>query len=760
MRLKITRNEYDDVYLAKSDGTTILNHSKKIELLSSKLGSSNDKTLIDAIKYGSLLHDIGKLTTTFQSYIKNNIRHEDFKLKYLHNEIGWAYLVNRLSFNLDKNQKYENDELKKLVLDVVYWHHGIKNKLGEYSNFDILETIDKESIQRMDDFLISIVGVENFDSECNDHYMTNKYFQPKDNIKNFLVDNSKHMYVRSVLIAADRMSTVNNIDIDKYLDLSQTIEDINGLKFDINNNIDQSRFNKQKEIVDNISSDMITNIMNAPTGFGKTILGLLYGIKQGKTIMWICPENTIARSAYDSIINELENIGINLSVELLLSGEIENSNSNNVDLYGSDIIVTNIDNYLTPSINSSVLNKFYLINNATVIFDEYHILALSEDPLMALFNLMVFTRNNITKSKTLLLSATPLPIHMDWECISGGKVTYLPNKKSHFPAIHDKKYNVKTKESDKFIIPEKNTSSLVIINSIKNSQDTMQSNCDIFERLIHSKYVDERKKDNFYFLLEKYGKNIGFIKNKSNIIGNNIIQASLDVSFNNIYESVLSPLSTLQRVGRCNRYGEVDDSDIYITKIKENQSEEFTINILFDKNLKNMWFNEMKKLNNSEITLDGLYDIYNKFIFEDYEMNIINLIKKKFNKSVEKLVNIYPKKYNSKTKDYQIKKSNSNVLRSSGFQIYITVKDENNNYINPITHEIYNNDYDKTFNEKGDIRYKILKEIKNIVNDERFDFKYSKNKTLQNIREDAQYSNTPYIVPNMIYNTELGLMKK
>jgi len=751
--------EYIDDQWAKSDGTKLLSHSKNIESISSKLGKSNDELLVNAVKYASLLHDIGKLDTSFQSFIKNN-EDDNFKVDYLHNEIGWAYLTNKLNFNL---MDYHNDELKMLVLDAVYWHHGIKNKLGESSNVDIMECVDDESIKRMDDFLELIVGIDNFDAKSDNHYYTNKYFYLNDNANTFLPNNSKFMYVRSVLTASDRMSTSEINDIDKYLELSDTTININDLIFDIENNVNQSRFNKQKEIINNITPDMITNIMNAPTGFGKTILGLLYGIKEGKTIMWICPENAIARSAYNSIINELKNIGINLSVELLLSGEIKDSNSNNTNLYGSDIIVTNIDNYLIPSINNSVLNKLYLINNATVIFDEYHILALSEDPLMALFNLMVFTRNNITKSKTLLLSATPLPVDKHWKSISGGKISYLPEKNGHFPAIHNKKFKIITLHKKGFILPEKNTASLVIINSIKNSQDIMQSEDDLFERLIHSNFTDERKKENFIFLLENYGKDSDLSNKKPNIVGTNIIQASLDVSFDNLIESALSPLSTVQRTGRLNRFGYVDNAILYIINVLENKSEKFTIDILFDKRLKDKWFDEMIKLNNTWITLDNLYNVYNKFIFVDCEKDITNLILKKFKKSIEKLVDIYPRKFNIKSnKDNLIKKANTNVLRCSGFQIFITVKDENNNYIDPITHEIYNNDYDKTFNEKGkgDIRNLILKEMKNMSDDVRFDYKNIKNKSLQNIREDAQNSNTPYIVPNMIYNTELGLMKK
>jgi CRISPR/Cas system-associated endonuclease/helicase Cas3 len=41
--------------------------------------------------------------------------------------------------------------------------------------------------------------------------------------------------------------------------------------------------------------------------------------------------------------------------------------------------------------------------------------------------------------------------------------------------------------------------------------------------------------------------------NKPNIVGTHILKASLDISFNDLYEDILSPQSTLQRIGRCDR---------------------------------------------------------------------------------------------------------------------------------------------------------------------------------------------------------------
>jgi CRISPR/Cas system-associated endonuclease/helicase Cas3 len=44
-------------------------------------------------------------------------------------------------------------------------------------------------------------------------------------------------------------------------------------------------------------------------------------------------------------------------------------------------------------------------------------------------------------------------------------------------------------------------------------------------------------------------------------------KASLDISFNDLYEDILSPQSTLQRIGRCDRFGNcIGESVINIIK--------------------------------------------------------------------------------------------------------------------------------------------------------------------------------------------------
>ena len=89
-----------------------------------------------------------------------------------------------------------------------------------------------------------------------------------------------------------------------------------------------------------------TTQVNAPAGFGKTILGLLWAFNSNKKIIWVCPRNTVAESVYRSITEELKFFNIDfLSTELFLSGEVKKNNILFEGDFKSDIIVTNIDNF-------------------------------------------------------------------------------------------------------------------------------------------------------------------------------------------------------------------------------------------------------------------------------------------------------------------------------------------------------------------------------------------------------------------------------
>jgi CRISPR-associated endonuclease Cas3-HD len=742
--------------LAKSTGLKLDTHSSIINEVSSLLLNNmvaDDNFLVkysETIKLSSLLHDIGKLTEKFQDFLNGKIKKPN--LKFRHNEIGWAFLSKYLSYEIQN---------RDIILNIVYWHHGISNVVGKNTDTEILNSICDTSINNMLTYLISIVGENNInqDVEFLDSALA-PLFYPSTNRQTL----PELQLCRSIVITSDRIgSNLNSVDevcvdlIEKYF---QTINPINlGVtKFD-----GSVRFEKQKEIVQQTNN---TTIIKAPAGFGKTIMGIMWGLKYNKKTIWVTPRNTIAESLYLSITEDCNNLNINPSIQLILSNEIKKTNNQDLKMFESDIIITNIDNFLAPSFKNDIMDSSSLLLGANVIFDEYHEL-ISDAPFMGLFVNIMRIRHRLTKTNTLLLSATPIEAEFLWDTMSV-KTNILPNKETHYPAVHNKPYKLNTITHRPNITP--NTSSLVIKNTIKSAQQEKTNSH--YSLLLHSDFTDDKKESDFNQLINQYGKKSIISDKKENVIGTHIIQASLDISFNHLYENVLSPQSTIQRIGRCDRFGN-SIGETSITIVKEinqdressrlNKSEIKIKDILYNRNLSDNWFDYISEFKNRNLTLDELYVIFNKFNQENSN-TIKQYVKAKYDNSIVFLSRIYPVKFDKKSES-DVLTAGANKLRSVNSELFFIVKHQTKDeWVGPFTKEIFGN-IDEMFNEEPNVLNRMKKTMKSLrdKNDERFSFNDiidNKYITIDGVRRSAKKSNTPYIVYDREYNDELGIILK
>jgi CRISPR-associated endonuclease Cas3-HD len=741
---------------AKSNGLSLENHSNivsKISTIFANKTMSNDFFLRyeNVIKYSSQLHDIGKLTKKFQEFLIS--KRKSPNLKFRHNEIGWAFLSKYLSNEF---------EYKDFILNIVYWHHGISNKVNSHTDTEILNSLDDTSIKNMLSYLTKCVGdkninqdIEFIDSVNSPSFYPNTSGRDKEVLPVLIL-------LRSVVITSDRIGSgfidsndVTESVIDEYFNLKNEVE-ITNTKFD-----NTPRFELQKNIVDLCDK---TTLIKAPAGFGKTITGLMWSLKNKRKVLWVTPRNTVAKSVYHSIIEECNNLNINPSVQLVLTGEIVQSNRVDEKMYDSDIIVTNIDNFLAPSFKNDVMDSSCLLFGTTVIFDEYHEL-ITDVALNALFINVMRGRHRLTTSKTLLLSATPIDCEFLWDSIDN-KTKILPNTESHYPAIHDKEYILHVVDEKPTI--QANTNSLVTKNTIKSAQS--EKRIGEYELLLHNEFLSEKKDYDLIKLLNDYGKNSIVSDNKPNVLGTHMIQASLDFSCKNVYEDVLSPQSTMQRIGRCNRFGNYGgQSLIHIIKEKYNgengneiKGERMIKNILYTNNLSDSWFDFLLPYNEQSLTLNQLYIIFNDFS-RQYSSQIRSYVKSKFDESNLHLNKIYPIKIKIKKSKEGPLTAGSNKLRcTNNTEIFITLPDQNGKWVGPLNKKILN-DFDIEFRENPNTLNRMIKTMKNLKDDNRFEYndfldnKYSQ--TIDEVRRMAKKSNTPYIVYDRYYDDELGVVK-
>jgi len=452
--------------LAKSDDKITLNsHNEDVLKYATemcKILGLNDR-ITKTIKAAVLLHDIGKIRTDFQ-----NILHDITTISHVYHHLdGWAALKSMLVDSPENN----------LILSTIYWHHSKPEMKGNPSflcNADeILNLMSEADISLMKDYSIWVLkkhGINLVFRSPDDIPDLKTEFAPQYYVKG---DNTLPLLCRSVLITADRLSS--EFQNNPKCDFQEVLKNLDYREFwDIQiPNGTNLRFDSQQRVVNDIMNSN-TVIVKAPAGYGKTFLGIQWIAKHEKKAIWVAPRNIVAETLYNGIIGDLKLANLsNVSVELILSSKRIKCNKENVGEFNADIIVTNIDNFLFPTVRNDVGDRQFSICSRLVIFDEYHELV-QEHALFYGFVNLVKLRHKHTNSKTLLLSATPISIESNWDF--GDKQTLVyPNKDEHLPAVHNKKYSLNIiSGSFNEIVAEINKrnikNSILFVNSISNSQ--------------------------------------------------------------------------------------------------------------------------------------------------------------------------------------------------------------------------------------------------------------------------------------------------
>lgn len=758
----LDRHNMKKIYAKSYSDVLLIDHSRNVKNVATYIFNllpdviKSNQEWLKIIELSALLHDIGKCSSDFQKKLKNpNSKSTN---KFRHNEIGWAFCYRYLSVS---------KEQLGLIIHNIYWHHGISNDMGKYSVDDILSTLPDIDIITMKDILIDLLDETYLLTEPRDENETIEtktpqfYYKPTE-----LMGNSERLMInRIILIASDQLQS-------KFE--SRTITSIED---EINNII------KKKKIIDTSSCPQIydidrhnfnidvakncsqTTIINGPGGMGKTDIGVHWNSLSDRQFMIVCPMNLVAQSVYNNAVSIKNNYNLDIDVQLFLTGEVVKSTLENQTAFNSNINVTNIDNFERPQIDDKSDNhveRMLMLLFADIQFDEYHELIM-DSALFHLFVIIMKMRHNYTDSRTLLTSATPTPVNHLWDSIVC-QTKILPETGKHYPAPHNKKFKLSVVDGIPNIEDIQQNNSLIIFNSIKESQQ--HKNKFNVDQLIHSGFQRSDIDKKLDYIYENYGKKSERSLNKPNLIGARMVQTSIDMSFTCLAESVCSPQDSLQRIPRINRWGDYENTicELKFFRANESRSECKVKEAVYDISLSDKWFEELLKYDGQFLTLDEMNVIYNNFN-EIYVKEIKQLIRKRHTESSDALVKIYPVRFNDTKKKDRVIVAGSNKLRTSGNELMITAKIYGERkYCDPICQKIYNS-IGKDFNEDPFIRNKIIKTYKDFekTNDDRFDFRTildnEKRITIDELRRHGIKSTTPYPRYDVSYHRDYGLIK-
>lgn len=792
----------EGIILAKSDGTTLVDHSKAVTNFANflfdsiidskaKFSDSNDitiKELRDELIACAAMHDIGKCSKSFQEFIKNerngNKTYDDGLEKndklITHNVIGWAYLDNYTDFG---------EEVKSAVLH----HHVVLDYMFDLTAKQIIgEREIKDSLNAMHEFFDEMAAYckEAFDVEIkrtdkkksntivNNVFIYNDFSGDDDDLLDDLDDNAKYILLRSIIIFADRAvsghpeSTKDFIDYDED-SMGRLLHKMISKPSLPDDNVSELK-NKSGEFVYNqerlkTQNDLLTDILkqnnsivSASAGFGKTLVGLRWILANKSKTLWVVPRNVIANGTYQSLKSELETMQMEneVSIALLLHSEYIEGDEK------ADIIVTNIDNFLSPMVKNNQSHKLIQEIGGNVIFDEYHEF-MSDCPLYSAFIGLLYTRTMFTKTKTLLLSATPL--RFDKAFGMDNNIAFLKAA----PFNGDMKVNVKVQEMENVTDLKADwEDTFIFTNTVRQAQNIyshLNKNSDNI--LMHARFPKQRRIDIENNVYNRHGKD-SVIAERNTVVSTNILGVGIDASAKSSYDFAVSPEDTIQRgCGRTGRFAEKGyngEINYTLCVLTDDKATKNFITRTYNSSLNEEWIKVIKAFDGKTITKNDLYDAYYKF-YEDNKKGAIEMFRRFFNESAGKLKDMRP--YSSKKKKVKSSEDEEKLMdglsyRGVNSSIYVVANYKGKEELcEPI---ILDRNFIGKFETEGSARKERFKKFRSLVrktNDDKrikafekmFGFKYYGNMEDNDAFRLALRKDTPLFLSYAEYDDILGL---
>ena len=585
--------------LAKSDGTSIIEHSIKCSRIARELAEKVFKgkereRLILGCTIAAMFHDVGKATVEFQEHIGGNTK----ECLPQHNYTS-AYFVETMT-NLNGVLAEERCEtpLYNAIISSIAHSHPLYEECNDYSVIGKIEEnpqtqSTKEVIETLCNELAPYIHVNysvNDDNRFEIIYYDDK---KKTNYNPYL------LCIQNVVKYADILASSN--ETISFPDLAC---DTN-IPFIKPNGYEEARFNMQLDVADEILKYNICSF-ESYTGFGKTLVGIMYAIRNGRKTYWVCPRNTIAKGIYKNVTEELVKLNLDdkISVGLLLEGEFKEGNET------SDIIVTNIDNFSAPQYLTRANYRTYDLLYSTCIMDEHHEFLTNNCALLANYDNIMRCRM-MTNSKTLLISATPIDYMVNPYVDDKEKACIVRQSNK----IAQRKFKVSFKEPA--YVP-KNT--LYSLFSVKECQRLYRElNAD---HCHHARFTESDRKRLDDILYATHGKdcNGNIINDGSSWVSTTTITTGINVSFQNIMIANPAPERFLQTLGRCNRWGEYNDETptlyTFLKSLKTKYESEYcAVNNSYKVDLVNMFhkFLAERIKEGEEVTIEQLYGLRKEF---------------------------------------------------------------------------------------------------------------------------------------------------
>ena len=620
------------------------------EIFTSKIGLQDVGRLI------GLLHDLGKATDIFNEYIKaeTDLKRGDLD----HSTAGAQYLYAAYQDEQEAAPSTIHVAYQMLELAIASHHSGLidcisADGLDNYERRMIKSHDDthfEECVARIDaSILLSVSSIKNSAIESLAS-LVNRILSDGRNAQ--LKDGSRfrlgllNRYILSCLIDADytdtknymenRKSALNEIDWD--LIISRYYEYVS--KFNDFDKISSIRREVSKQCLDAASRNKGIYTLSVPTGGGKTLSSLRFGLEHLKhhsmeRIIYIIPYTSIidqnAKVIRDAIEKNVdENIVREYHSNIDLGNDIDDQNNTwqyYSDSWDSPIILTTMVQFLETLFSSGTkrTRRMHNLANAVLIFDEIQTLPIKT---VHMFNEAINFLVKYCGSTAMLCTATqPLlgsGLDYNLEINSSSEVIQDVDALSESLKRTDIEHLTTNAQWDEEDIVKLALDKIDEIDSLLIITNTKKMARNIYTLLCNKSLPDldlfhlstnmcpaHRKK-----VLEEVINQVG--KNKLICVSTQLIEAGIDVDFDSVIRCMAGIDSIVQAAGRCNRNGRKNDlGKVYVVKTNENL--ERLVDIMQGRKCAESTFREFSNNVLSTAALDSYFRQY--FYERKYDMN-------------------------------------------------------------------------------------------------------------------------------------------
>lgn len=343
------------------------------------------------------------------------------------------------------------------------------------------------------------------------------------------------------------------------------------------NELRKARKRLQEQAISNSKNSEKINILNMPTGSGKTLCSLKIALERLKStgkkrIIYVIPYTSIIEqtaNSFNDIFGEYMDILQHHSNFCFDDSDKEENTveklKKSTENWDTPFIITTSVQFFQSLYHykGSGLRKLHNLADSIIIFDEVHMLPLKYlQPCLRGIGYITKYLN----SEAIFLSAT-MPDYSELmrRYIPDTKIQELITDKSDFRYFQKCRYiNLGETEYDNVIVKaSKYKSSLVIVNKRKTAKE------------VYAKLSGNKFHLSTYMTPADRSKTIADIKNllKENqpvtVVSTSLIEAGVDLDFEAVFREISGLDSILQSGGRCNREGLREFGDVYIFDARE-----------------------------------------------------------------------------------------------------------------------------------------------------------------------------------------------